>query len=179
MRVTFVRVPDHQRGWALVERDDGVVYRIDGGPVTAALPHDLVHFTVERTLGMADGIWGTIAAGAVFRSMTHHSGRRPPHAADRSAALIRAFRDRLQRAELIADFVERIAASPDAPTAQVRRLAELHLRRVPHTEQDLSAFTAAARALGEAAEQWRALPVGGQLAFDWPARQRLAHPVRR
>jgi hypothetical protein len=68
VRVTFARFADHQRGWALVERYDGVCYRMDGGPVTAALPHDLVHFTVERELGMPDGIWGAVAAGAVFQA---------------------------------------------------------------------------------------------------------------
>jgi hypothetical protein len=35
MRVTFERLPDHRRGGVLIERDDGVVYRMDGGPVTA------------------------------------------------------------------------------------------------------------------------------------------------
>ncbi len=54
MRVTFTRLPDHQRGWALVERDDGVVYRMGGGPMTAELPHDLVHVTVERIAAMPD-----------------------------------------------------------------------------------------------------------------------------
>jgi hypothetical protein len=127
VRVTFPRFADHQRGWALVERDDGVCYRMDGGPVTAALPHDLVHFTVERELGMPDGIWGAAAAGVVFNSMSHHSGRRPPHAAQRSAALIRANRDRLQRAELIGGFVERVAAMPAPTTTGVAQLAKTWL----------------------------------------------------
>ena len=43
MRVTFVRLPDHQPGHALVERDDGVVYRLQFAGVTAKLPHDLHH----------------------------------------------------------------------------------------------------------------------------------------
>ncbi len=30
MRVTFPRLPDHQRAYALVERDDGTVYRLYG-----------------------------------------------------------------------------------------------------------------------------------------------------
>ena len=30
MRVTFPRLADHQQGYAVVERDDGVVYRMDG-----------------------------------------------------------------------------------------------------------------------------------------------------
>jgi hypothetical protein len=181
VRVTFERPADHQRGFALVERDDGVSYRMDGGPVTAAVPHDLVHFPVERTLGMADGIWGSIAAGVVFRSMHHHGGRRPPHAAERSAALIRAHRDRLHRAELLGGFVERAAAAPDPSPAGIAPLARVYLSKLPAADMDLDRLAAAARALHEMAARWRAVPVGGSLVVEWPARLRLpaAPPARR
>jgi nucleotide-binding universal stress UspA family protein len=179
VQVTFRRLPDHQRGWALVVRDDGVVYRMSGGPVTAELPHDLVHFTVERAFGMADGIWGAVAAGVVFRSMTHHSGRRRPHAAERSAALIRAHRDRLQRAELIGGFVERIATMPDATPARIRQFAQEQLATLPDGDVDLTVAAAAAVALREMAGRWRALPVGGELTLDWPARCRMDGPRSR
>ena len=94
MRVTFPRLPDHERAWALVERDDGVVYRLYGGTAGPRLPHDIMHLVVERELRIKDGIWAGIAAGVVFDSMQHVSGRRPPHAAERSKALLRDFRRR-------------------------------------------------------------------------------------
>ena len=84
MRVTFPRLPDHERAYALVERDDGVVYRLYGGTAGPRLPHDIMHLVVERELRIRDGIWAGIAAGVVFDSMRHVSGRRPPHAAERS-----------------------------------------------------------------------------------------------
>jgi hypothetical protein len=62
MRVTFHRLADHEWAHVLIERDDGVLYRMHAGPVTAELPHDLVHYTVEDSLALADGIWGAIAA---------------------------------------------------------------------------------------------------------------------
>ncbi|HEX8007908.1 MAG TPA: hypothetical protein VF482_15940, partial [Trebonia sp.] len=96
--MTFPRLPDHEIAWALVERDDGVVYRLYDGRAGTALPHDARHLIVERELGVADGIWGGIAAGAVFSSMRHVRGQRPPHAAERSADLMRKYRDRLLRA---------------------------------------------------------------------------------
>ena len=71
MRVTFPRLPDHERAYALVERDDGAVYRLYGGPAGPRLPHDIMHFVVERELRIRDGIWGGIAAGIVF---DHPSG---------------------------------------------------------------------------------------------------------
>ena len=77
MRVMFCQVAYPERHYALVARDDGVVYRLGGGPATPGIPHDLVHYTVEDSLGLSDGIWGAIAGGVVFRSMAHVSGRRP------------------------------------------------------------------------------------------------------
>src|SRR5271169_7038501 len=99
MRVRFPRLPDHERAYALVERDDGAVYRLYGGPAGPRLPHDIMHLVVERELRIRDGIWGGIAAGVVFDSMRHVSGR-PPHAAERSAQLRPGFRRPGLRAEL-------------------------------------------------------------------------------
>jgi len=42
MRVTFPRLPDHERAWALVERDDGVVYRLYSGTAGPRLPRKLM-----------------------------------------------------------------------------------------------------------------------------------------
>ncbi|MEV0134636.1 hypothetical protein AB0H83_40020 [Dactylosporangium sp. NPDC050688] len=174
MRVTFHRLPDHQWADVLIERDDGVVYRMHAGPVTAHAPHDLVHFTVEDALGMSDGIWGAIAGGVVFRSMTHVSGRRPPHAAERSAELIRANRDRLQRAELIGGFVERAAAVPDA---DLDRLAAQQ-GADPLSGTGKVAVRRAVAALRAAQETWAALPVGAQLTLTWPRHRRMV-PLER
>ena len=178
----FCRVADHERGYALVARDDGVVYRLDGGPAGAELPHDLVHFTVEDALGMPDGIWGAIAGGAVFRSMTHVSGRRPPHAADRSAELIRVHRPSLQRAELIGGFVERIA---EASAGASRGLGDADLHKAmresfatqPDLVLDVRGVRRAVYSLLAAAERWRGVAVGGQLTCHWPGYRRLVPPM--
>ena len=61
-----------------------------------------MHLVVERELRIGDGIWGGIAAGVVFDTMRYVSGRRPSHAAERSAQLLRGFRRQGLRAELLA-----------------------------------------------------------------------------
>src|SRR5215469_2188513 len=131
MRVTFPRMPDHSRGYSVVERDDGVTYRLYGGSVSARLPHDLVHLTVEDALGIGDGIWAAIAGRIVFDSMTYLSGRRPPHAADRSTALMRAYSASLGRAELVGGFIELVADLDRPDAAAVRRLAATRLTVLP------------------------------------------------
>ena len=170
MRITFPRLPDYQRAYALVERDDGVVYRLNGGIAGPRLPHDIMHLVVERELRIRDGIWAGIAAGVVFRSMTYVSGRRPPHAAERSRRLLRDFRDRGLRAELLADLVSSTAAL-DAPTPeQIASLAAIKLSVLPDATVDPRAIAAAAQALQVEASRWARLRVCEHLSYDWPPR---------
>ena len=170
MRVTFPRLPDHERAWALVERDDGVVYRLYGGMAGPRLPHDIMHLVVERELRIRDGIWAGIAAGVVFDSMQHVSGRRPPHAAERSAQLTRTFRGQGLRAELFAGLVSSAAALDTLTQDKIRRLTAAKLSVLPGTEVDPVVVAAAARALQVEAARWARLRVGEELTYDWPGR---------
>jgi hypothetical protein len=168
MRVTFPRLPDHQRAYALVERDDGVVYRLDGGMAGPRLPHDILHLVVERELRIKDGIWGGIAAGVVFDSMHHVSGRRPPHAAERSAQLRHGFRRQGLRAELLADLVSSAAALDQLNPDTIRRLADVKLSVLPETDVDPAVIAAAAQALQVEAARWARLRVSEELCYEWP-----------
>lgn len=170
MRVTFPRLPDHERAWALVERDDGVVYRLYGGTAGPRLPHDIMHLVVERELRIKDGIWAGIAAGVVFDSMRHVSGRRPPHAAERSQALLREFREQGLRAELLADLVSRAATLDTMTLDKINRLAADKLSVLPDAEVDPVVIAAAARALQVEAARWARLRIGEELCYDWPGR---------
>jgi hypothetical protein len=184
MRITVPRLPDHSRGYAIVDRDDGVTYRLWGGPVDGRLPHDLVHFTVEDALNIGDGIWAAIASGVVFRSMNHLSGRRPPHAADRSDRLLKAYRSQLGRAEMVGGLVERIAHLEQLDAAMVRQLTARWLSVRPsgaaltdlHQRDgvvDTARVLAAVDRLRGAEAEWRALAVGANLVRTWPAHRRM------
>ncbi len=169
MRVTFPRLPDRQRAYALVERDDGVVYRLDGGMAGPRLPHDLMHLVVERELRIRDGIWGGIVAGVVFDRMRYVSGR-PPHAAERSAQLRRGVRRPGLRAELLADLVSSAAALDHLTPQEIRRLADAKLSVLPEADVDPAVIAAAARALQVEASRWARLRVGEELCYEWPGR---------
>ncbi len=171
MHVTFPRLPDYESAYALVERDDGVVFRLHSGRAGAALPHDIRHLVVERELGVTDGLWGGIASGAVFASMRHVRGRRPPPAERRSAEPKRKYRDRLLRAELLADLVQSVAALDDPTPAAIRRLTGQKLAVLPGTDPSPQALAAAARALQVEAARWARLRPGEQLRYEWPGSQ--------
>jgi hypothetical protein len=168
MRVTFPRLPDHQRAYALVERDDGVVYRLYGGMAGSRLPHDIMHLIAERELRIRDGIWAGIAAGVVFESMCHVSGRRPPHAAEHSRELIRRFRQQGLRAELLADLVAAAAALETTTQDKIRQLTRDKLAVLPDAEVEPVLIAAAARALQVEAARWARLRVGEELSYEWP-----------
>ena len=175
MRVTFPRLPDHERAWALVERDDGVVYRLYGGTAGPRLPHDITHLVAERELRIKDGIWAGVAAGVVFDSMTYVSGRRPPHAAERSKALLRCSREQGLRAELLAGLVSSAAALDTMTLEKIRRLTADKLAVLPSTgrqstDVDPVVIAAAARALQVEAARWARLRVGEELTYDWPGK---------
>ena len=141
--MTFPRLPDHERAWALVERDDGVVYRLYGGTAGPRLPHDITHLVAERELRIKDGIWAGIAAGVVFDSM---------------------------RAELLADLVSSAAALDHLTPEEIRRLADVKLSVLPELDVDPAVIAAAARALQVEASRWARLRVGEELCYEWPGR---------
>jgi len=146
MRVTFPRLPDHERAWALVERDDGVVFRFYGGGTAGPrLPHDIMHLVVERELRISDGIWAGIAAGGPSQ---------PPG----------------QRAELLADLVAGAAALGTLTLAKIRRLTSDKLAALPGTKVDPVVVAVAARALQVEAARWARLRVGEELTYDWPGK---------
>ncbi len=168
MRVTFPRLPDRERSYALVERDDGAVYRLYGGPASPRLPHDIMHFVVERELAIPDGIWAGIASGIVWQSMRHVTGCRPPPAAEGSWELLGDAHDQLLRAEVLANLVECVAALDHPSDSQIRSLTATRLSVLPSADVDPAAVAAAATALQVEASRWARLRVGQELTYDWP-----------
>ncbi|MBM7805855.1 hypothetical protein JOD57_001692 [Geodermatophilus bullaregiensis] len=161
--MTFSRMADRRPVETRVERDDGVVFAMRGAGGGGDLPHDLVHALVETELGVADGIWGCVADGVVWRSMRHVSGRQPPHAAERSARLKRERAAAIQRAEGLADLVGRCARGAEVLPGEASALG-LPPDRV----------AGAAAALADAARRWRSLAVGETWTVEWraPGRRR-------
>src|SRR5580658_2254458 len=142
MRVTFPRLPDRERSYARVERGDGAVYRLYGGPAGPRLPHDIMHFVVERELAIPDGIWAGIASGIVWQSMRHVTGCRPPSAAERSGEPLGDARDQLLRAEVLASLVECVAGLDHPSDSQIRSLTAARLSVLSNADVDPAAVAA-------------------------------------
>lgn len=184
MRVVFPRLTDGSENYAVVHRDDAVIYRVRGNGQRCGpeLPHDLAHFVVERSLGLTGGFWGSVASGAVFTSMSHVSGRRRPHAAETSKKIKREQRATIQYAEMMVWLVEQVAGDGKAPglgparlddDASISRLTARALATLPPPHPEPDAVRAAVAALRAAQARWRALNPGEELELAWPG-QRVA-----
>ncbi|WP_051684040.1 hypothetical protein [Blastococcus sp. URHD0036] len=160
MRLTFRRMADRRAVESLVERDDGVVFTVRGAGGGSGLPHDLVHALVESSLGITDGVWGTVADGAVWTTMRHVSGRRPPHAAERSERLKRSRAGAVMRAEALADLVHRMAEGAEVLPGEIARAGVSADR-----------LAAAAETLRAAGRRWAAMAPGEEWVQEWPGRR--------
>ncbi len=154
--MSFPRLADRRPIETIIERDDGVVFAMRGAGGGDELPHDLVHAIVETELRIADGIWGCVADGAVWGSMRHVSGRRPPHVRGRSDRLKKEREAAIGRAEAVADLVGRLARGQEVLPSQ-RAAAGI-------PEADL---TAAVEALRDAERRWASLTPGDTWTFEW------------
>lgn len=106
MDVRFSRSP-HGGSVALIDRSDGLTLRMWSYDRKHSVPHDLAHFVAERAFVLPQGVWGSIAAGAVFRSMEVVSGRCRHDSHARSAAVIAENAGHIGLAEIVAGVVHR------------------------------------------------------------------------
>lgn len=163
MRVVFER-DETRRYWSQVHRDDGVVLLLPGYDRKWRVPHDLAHFATERELGLTGGVFGSIAAGAVFANMTVLSGR-PRHDAKRRSA--RVFRENgraIGTAEVLAGAVHEAVERQvlRGLTARAREAwGVLHEEPFPYLPAQLRT---AAEVLAELAQRWAGHRL---LEVDW------------
>ena len=112
MQVTFRKLIEKRVSTWIAVR--GKRTRVPGSTMALGrgeLPHDLVQMIVEGTVGIADGFWGSIAAGATFKS-TGRKRTRP------GRAVIAANREAIVAAEqIVGEHHRRWKAGEPTPTA--------------------------------------------------------------
>lgn len=174
MRIVFARA-ERGESIATIYRDDGVVVELPSFTRKHRVPHDLAHAVTERELGLADGVFGSIAAGAMFDNMRVVAGRPRHDARARSKRILDANRRALTAAEILAGTLHHAVEHPDrmcAVEAVRRGWGSLRPEPFPWTD---SQVTAAAGALREQAARWDAVGPADVLELQWP--RRLVAPV--
>ena len=136
------------------------------------IPHDLVHYVVEAALGLRTGVYGRAARGAGTFITTRERDVSPRERARRQRKQQK--RERALGAEdarHAADMAqsERLAALCDVAWRRKHGQQPDPLRSapVPRTA-DAADVERVVSHLDSIAPLWRALPVGGELVFEWP-----------
>lgn len=167
-KVVFTKGPDRTY-WCHVHRPDGAVVFVPSFDRTYRIPHDLAHVVTELELRMADGVFGSIMAGALFDNMRVVSGRKRHDARQRSDRILRAnsASRSLTVAELLSGMLHHIVEHGERPN--LLSLARKHWGMVrqdpfPHTATELAA---ARRLLEDLAARWSDLPTDGELEVLW------------
>ena len=169
MKLTVTRL-DQGNYETVVTRDDGVSYRLKGVAHMFAIPHDLAHFLVEKTLRLHQGFWGSVADGAVFKTMSYIGGRRKPKAAERSENLLKLNAAPLNEAEAVVRiFNDSIEGGhrENSPVLRERlrsRLARPGLEFRIFSDAEISEVY---RAYHDVLAKWQKLPVGSSMELKW------------
>lgn len=150
------------------------VVRFDGSRVETVVspkgpvPHDAVHWFVERELGLAQGFWGMIAAGCdpddlleIAKAGGHASAKR----ADIPAAQI----VQLLQAERIVECFEADLWSGGGPAEHLIALAETACASssVPLPALNVPAVERIQFSIAEFADEWVAAQQGHVAVLEW------------
>jgi hypothetical protein len=168
MRVQFHRgqLPDEYV--VLVERRDGRIARLPGYDGRRAVPHHLAHFVAEHEFQLIYGVFGCIAAGAMFSNMSL-VGQRPRYDTQvRSRAVLRAHAAELGLAESLSGVVHEVAEEDTDLHLAYRRVGgawgAIRSGACPYRPDDVRRALSLLRQLSA---RWRGQGPGEVLALRW------------
>jgi hypothetical protein len=172
MLITFARALSGST-LATIRRGDGVVLELPGYDRKYRVPHDLAHAVTERELGLAGGVFGSIAGGAVFDNMRVVAGKPRHDAAERSKRLLAANKRSLGVAEILAGVVHDAVEHDETSTMERLRRSwgVVSTEPLPWSEPEVAAAVAM---LGDLAVQFEAT---GKVTFTWPDRRTSPMPA--
>ena len=173
VQLWFRRLSDDGLHAVRIVRDDGVVLAIESRNRAGSIPHDLGHFVGERAFGVEDGFWGSIAEGALFRSVRVVEGKLRHDATARSKAILKKNAAGLLLGEVVGGPCHRaVELGLDTETAYkdlVRTWGSIRTTPMPYDRRTVSA---AIMAFAETRDAWRAVAVGDELPLVWTTRSR-------
>lgn len=137
-------------------------------PKKGTVPHDAVHWFVERELGLKQAFWGMVAQGQHPEAIGEIA-KAAGHASAARAEVPQAGIVELLQAERIVECFEADMWSPGGVAADLIALAETACgySHVPLPALDEAAVARIRLGLGMLAEGWVPAPVGHVLTLEW------------
>ena len=166
----------------IVAAPDGLSRAADPAPgYDDDIPHDLVHYVVEAELRFTNGVFGRVARGAGTFVMAAAQDASPRERARQQRKQAKRERGlRAQGGATEAEMVEseRIAALSDVAWRRQAGQRPDASRAAPVMQpEDRACVERVVTRLNVLAPLWRALPVGGELVFQWPSLEATQRPV--
>jgi hypothetical protein len=130
----------------------------------AFLPHDLVHFVVEREWGLQHGIFGQLAEGGdagTFVPVRLSALRREGARGARIRAAHRSDTGQSERLAHVAYVAWRSRRGHEVAAWDLEAVGEAG-------DADAALLERAVERLDELAQRWHALQVGGSISLPWP-----------
>ncbi len=195
MNVSFSRTGSRRYG-VVVERPPFPSVVMNPAPgYDPALPHDLIHFVVEDTLGLSLGVFGQLAAGGdagTFRlpatsSSSRERARTQRRSRRRGDRLAQAGQDQTALSERAASICHQAWLARSASSERRREAQDLtaYVEKLSagcsEVERRLLSAAMIGRVcdrLGELSVQWSRLEVGGSIELQWGATRKLANGSR-
>jgi hypothetical protein len=154
-----------------IERDDGAVLATRSPGARDRLPHDLIHYVVERELGLDDGVWGRVASGVVYKNFRV---LQPPKAKQQRRQKPRKRKTKRKgvlEAEVLVWILHDIwDGTAEREWGTIRAfLDSIWSPRTRSRADELEPSTIAriCAALDRMEAKWKRVPVGGELRVDW------------
>ncbi|QLC23820.1 hypothetical protein HFP57_01405 [Parasphingopyxis algicola] len=165
MDITIAKGTD--RDWLTVLRDDGSEARLTF-PKKGPVPHDAIHYFVERGYGFSQGFWGLVAGGrdpASIQEMVKQAG----HASAKRLRRPEEAIVELLQAERLVECFEAALWGDDLDTGTfhgVYRTA-CEASAVPAPALSAEQISAIFEELQRFAKAWDALSVSDSIKLDW------------
>ncbi|MGP1353047.1 MAG: hypothetical protein ACTS1Z_06965 [Parasphingopyxis sp.] len=155
------------RDWLTVTRDDGSEARLTF-PKKGHIPHDAVHFFVEKALGFDVGFWGSVAAGGDPDSI-QEMAKQAGHASAKRAARPDADIVQLLQAERLVECFEAAlwADELDLDAFLDTYRAACESSHVPLPDLSSEAILELFTRLREFAADWSDLSTGQSITLVW------------
>jgi hypothetical protein len=167
MRIIFTKVLGGECV-ARLHRRDGVVVELLSYSRKYRVPHDLAHFVTERELLLSTGVFGSLAAGAMFHSVRVVSGKPRHDAAARSKRILIANRHGLTVAEVLAGALHHVVEHRQPGVPFRKACADWGIVEqgpFPWTEEDIGRATDTLR---DTAARWETIDAPGSMDELWP-----------
>lgn len=151
-----------------VRRADGssaVSFLSAKGPV----PHDAVHYFVERELGFAHGFWGLVAVGHHPDDIAEMAKQAGHASAKRAEAPDPSFVEAIQAERIVEAFEADHWGGSCGDPAQVTYLADAGCAQslVPSFPFDADKVARVRVAIADFATRWAAIAAGDSIGLDW------------